>query len=244
MVRITARRAERTQIYRTTRSTRATANTHREQPGRFFLHAEGGIRYLTVTGVQTCALPICPLRQLLQHVLQLSHRRPGGFGARLREQERELIAAQPGDDVAGPHGVARRPGHEPQHLVAHLVGEEVAQLAKVIEAEIGDRERVRVAPRALEFSAGELVEGQPILEPRQVVGAALCASPARSAHPEIEVASGREDCEDDSDVPDHAGPAAAVAAAQRRLPVEEVEAFGRSGAALRSGTPLPAGPAV
>src|SRR6059058_1716016 len=146
------------------------------------------------------------LRQLLQRVLQLSHRRPGGFGARLREQERELIAAQPGDRVAGPHGAARRPGHEPQHLVAHLVGEEVAHLAKVIEVEIRDRERVRVATRALEFSAGELVEGQPILEPRQVVGAPLCALPARSAHPEIEIASGREDCEDDSDVPDHAEP--------------------------------------
>src|SRR2546430_10480141 len=26
----------------------------------FFLQAEDGIRYLTVTGVQTCALPICP----------------------------------------------------------------------------------------------------------------------------------------------------------------------------------------
>src|SRR5205085_3507433 len=25
----------------------------------FFFHAEDGIRYLTVTGVQTCALPIC-----------------------------------------------------------------------------------------------------------------------------------------------------------------------------------------
>src|SRR2546430_12459030 len=25
----------------------------------FFFQAEGGIRYLTVTGVQTCALPIC-----------------------------------------------------------------------------------------------------------------------------------------------------------------------------------------
>src|SRR2546430_5442223 len=27
----------------------------------FFFQAEDGIRYLTVTGVQTCALPICPL---------------------------------------------------------------------------------------------------------------------------------------------------------------------------------------
>src|SRR2546430_4325638 len=36
----------------------------------------------------------------------------------------------------------------------------------------------------------------------------------------------------------------AGAAAQRGLPVEEVEAFGRSDAALRAGTPLPAGAAV
>src|SRR6266478_8688337 len=30
----------------------------------FFFQAEDGIRDLTVTGVQTCALPICPLRSL------------------------------------------------------------------------------------------------------------------------------------------------------------------------------------
>src|SRR2546430_5798417 len=30
--------------------------------GRFFFQAEDGIRYLTVTGVQTCALPIFRLR--------------------------------------------------------------------------------------------------------------------------------------------------------------------------------------
>src|SRR5205085_9000144 len=29
----------------------------------FFFQAEDGIRYLTVTGVQTCALPICPRRR-------------------------------------------------------------------------------------------------------------------------------------------------------------------------------------
>src|SRR2546430_10272524 len=29
----------------------------------FFFQAEDGIRYLTVTGVQTCALPICRLRR-------------------------------------------------------------------------------------------------------------------------------------------------------------------------------------
>src|SRR2546430_10284389 len=30
----------------------------------FFFQAEDGIRDLTVTGVQTCALPICPLAEL------------------------------------------------------------------------------------------------------------------------------------------------------------------------------------
>src|SRR2546430_8840828 len=39
--------------------------------GVFFFQAEDGIRYLTVTGVQTCALPICrrALLQLVQHLL-------------------------------------------------------------------------------------------------------------------------------------------------------------------------------
>src|SRR6266478_8229936 len=31
----------------------------------FFFQAEDGIRYLTVTGVQTCALPICPRPRFL-----------------------------------------------------------------------------------------------------------------------------------------------------------------------------------
>src|SRR2546427_1827816 len=33
---------------------------------RFFFQAEDGIRYLTVTGVQTCALPICMRRELVR----------------------------------------------------------------------------------------------------------------------------------------------------------------------------------
>src|SRR5205085_8017394 len=35
----------------------------------FFFQAEDGIRYLTVTGVQTCALPICSQVDWLRHVL-------------------------------------------------------------------------------------------------------------------------------------------------------------------------------
>src|SRR2546430_11097279 len=46
----------------------------------FFFQAEDGIRDLTVTGVQTCALPICCLRNYLirkKLLAQLSARRRG-----------------------------------------------------------------------------------------------------------------------------------------------------------------------
>src|SRR5690606_39766972 len=36
----------------------------------FFFQAEDGIRDFHVTGVQTCALPICPLRRRIQIVFQ------------------------------------------------------------------------------------------------------------------------------------------------------------------------------
>src|SRR2546430_8953670 len=54
----------------------------------FFFQAEDGIRYLTVTGVQTCALPICPRR-----------RAAAGAGAACRRRGRRRAgvraAAQP-----------------------------------------------------------------------------------------------------------------------------------------------------
>src|SRR6266478_4837954 len=52
----------------------------------FFCQAEDGIRYLTVTGVQTCALPICRLGEdLLPH-------EAGGAG----EKDAEPRIAPPG----------------------------------------------------------------------------------------------------------------------------------------------------
>src|SRR5215469_17824070 len=46
----------------------------------FFFQAEGGIRFLYVTGVQTCALPICLLDNVVggkrRHTESLPQRRP------------------------------------------------------------------------------------------------------------------------------------------------------------------------
>src|SRR2546430_4629575 len=46
----------------------------------FFFQAEDGIRDLTVTGVQTCALPISTSRTALQRIYPRSRRRPAPTG--------------------------------------------------------------------------------------------------------------------------------------------------------------------
>src|SRR5688572_33429289 len=53
----------------------------------FFFQAEDGIRYLTVTGVQTCALPICPLPHPLRRAgaLRQQPRAHAGTGEHLPE---------------------------------------------------------------------------------------------------------------------------------------------------------------
>src|SRR5437867_12028561 len=55
----------------------------------FFFQAEDGIRYRTVTGVQTCALPICPGRREGRDVRLVPRR------ARDPEGERSGLAGPP-----------------------------------------------------------------------------------------------------------------------------------------------------
>src|SRR3989475_6927419 len=61
--------------------------------GLFFFQAEDGIRDLTVTGVQTCALPISGTRVVAAHAgVRIggdirSHRRPLGYDGRLTTHE-------------------------------------------------------------------------------------------------------------------------------------------------------------
>src|SRR5205085_7027908 len=61
----------------------------------FFFQAEDGIRYLSVTGVQTCALPICERRRLGdRHRRLLPDQLPlrrGPGAARPRERERRRV---------------------------------------------------------------------------------------------------------------------------------------------------------
>src|SRR2546430_10186637 len=58
--------------------------------GFFFFQAEDGIRDLTVTGVQTCALPICVVTVRLNGINAIELNRPGG-----KEAREHLIALMP-----------------------------------------------------------------------------------------------------------------------------------------------------
>src|SRR3989475_6054253 len=75
----------------------------------FFFQAEDGIRDLTVTGVQTCALPICSEVQLDEatRTLQLHHRdtRFDASSHRLPEEMRSSIMLVP--PLLARFGVAR-----------------------------------------------------------------------------------------------------------------------------------------
>src|SRR2546428_13691502 len=96
----------------------------------FFFQAEDGIRDLIVTGVQTCALPICvgepaaragderihPLRRRLRFRLERLHGKGGpaerlrvGLGEPARESARLAPAAQDPDEAMLLHGLGEQP---------------------------------------------------------------------------------------------------------------------------------------
>src|SRR5207248_5648914 len=66
----------------------------------FFFQAEDGIRYRTVTGVQTCALPILSGGDRVARAVELRHRgvqleRMGARGDRRRADGAHLVLPQP-----------------------------------------------------------------------------------------------------------------------------------------------------
>src|SRR2546430_12912472 len=88
----------------------------------FFFQAEDGIRDLTVTGVQTCALPICD--HLGRAESPAGHRRQVReglrHGRRSRAERDRLLRLHPDDSGGAPPG-PEPPGRGP-HLPAVLRG--------------------------------------------------------------------------------------------------------------------------
>ncbi len=56
------------------------------------------------------------------------------------EQDRELVAAEPCDDVAVPDGGEQSGGDHPEQLVADLMAEQVVDGLEVVEVETEERD--------------------------------------------------------------------------------------------------------
>src|SRR5206468_8064478 len=85
----------------------------------FFFQAEDGIRYLIVTGVQTCALPICPSgfieRFRTRHNLQVRYMPPNvmlGSLRRLDLHRRQLLIEDSLDSASLKFELARQRSEE------------------------------------------------------------------------------------------------------------------------------------
>ena len=64
------------------------------------------------------------------------HRRIGD----LVEHHRKLVAAQPGDDIAGPHRIAQAFGHGSQQLVADVMAKRVVDELEAVEIQKHERD--------------------------------------------------------------------------------------------------------
>src|SRR6266542_5105199 len=74
----------------------ADTQDHKRSEGIFFFQAEDGIRDATVTGVQTCALPICSIKRsaLVHRTAELAaftSRSPASSAAPARRRPRESM---------------------------------------------------------------------------------------------------------------------------------------------------------
>src|SRR5207248_5703476 len=82
----------------------------------FFFQAEDGIRDRTVTGVQTCALPISSLTSTRSHRTALGHPRGTGRGQRRRparvDETLDVAAGRSRTGTPRPRSEERRVGKE------------------------------------------------------------------------------------------------------------------------------------
>ena len=91
------------------------------------------------------------------------------------QQHRELVAAEPGDVVAGAQRGADPRPELGQHAVAGVVAERVVELLEVVEVDHEQRERAVRLARPLDRAAQLAVEPAAVRQPGQLVGARLAA---------------------------------------------------------------------
>ena len=112
-----------------------------------------------------------PLSRML-----LARTRPRAFGdgerpgqGRLGQQQRELLAAEPGDRVRRTHRIPEPLGQHHEHVVPHAVPVPVVDELEVVE--VDDHERAGMPPpdRAFELDPERTLEAAPVRRPRERV---------------------------------------------------------------------------
>src|SRR5256886_15656854 len=139
----------------------------------FFFQAEDGIRDLTVTGVQTCALPICKLRvHQACDLLAISEQRH----RQLRAQMLQAAVAGVGDQPSG------RPARAPESAEVVALRQQVVQLQRELQAARVYEEIALVLPQVdLTLSPAEVRPAAPPPAPR--AGAAPASKKKRRSRP-------------------------------------------------------------
>ena len=103
----------------------------------------------------------------------------GGGARHVLTQDDELVATEPRDGVARPHGGAKTPGEDLEELVAGDVTEAVVDELESVEIEEDDADLAPVAARPFEGETDAVTEQGPVRQPGEWivdrgVGQSLC----------------------------------------------------------------------
>jgi hypothetical protein len=110
---------------------------------------------------------------LLESLRQPRRERDGVRLVRRGEDDRELLAADPADDVARAHGRAQVVGELGEHLVAHGMPEDVVDLLEVVDVDHHDGDVLVRGRGERQLAPEALVEVTVVVEPRERVGLSL-----------------------------------------------------------------------
>ena len=102
----------------------------------------------------------------------------GGVGREMAQQQGELVAAQPGRDVAGAHAALQARAGLDEDGVAGAVAQGVVDALELVEVEVDDGDRSAGVGGAGELQVDGLVEGAAVESP--VSGSVLASSSRRS----------------------------------------------------------------
>src|SRR2546430_5469715 len=137
----------------------------------FFFQAEGGIRDLTVTGVQTCALPICTQSVALFSQLSIDR----GEGALLYDVDGNRYV-----DLLAGVGVASIGYAHPKYVAAMQ-----RQIARVHVGSFTTEHRVALVKLLAQLTPGDLNRSQFYSSGAEAIEAALRLAKSRTGHTEV-----------------------------------------------------------